>query len=80
MDQVNELLVLIKGVKMNDALVATSFIVRRVHPYKERVHVGFDFEGDTNGTRERTERPSTDDVIRRAAKLFAPNTSFSVQG
>ena len=30
MDQVRELLGLIKGVKMNDALVAASFIVHRV--------------------------------------------------
>ena len=34
MDQVRELLSLIKGVKMNGELVATSFIVRRVQPYK----------------------------------------------
>ena len=30
MDQVRELLSLIKGIKMNDVLVAASFIVRRV--------------------------------------------------
>ena len=45
-----ELLSLIKGMKMNDALVVASFIVRRVQPYKERAHVGFDFKGDTDGT------------------------------
>jgi len=37
MEQVRELLGLIKGMKTNDGLVATSFIVRRVQPCKERV-------------------------------------------
>ena len=36
--------------KMNGALVATSFIVRHVQPYKERAHMGFDFKGDIDGT------------------------------
>ena len=34
MDQVRELLGLIKGIKMNDILVAASFIVRHVQSYK----------------------------------------------
>ena len=50
MDQVRELLHLIKGIKMNDVLVAVSFIVHHVQPCKERAYVGFDFKGDTNGT------------------------------
>ena len=75
-----ELLGLIKGVKMNGALVAVSFIVGRVQPCKERAHAGFDFKGDTDGTRERTERLSRDDVLEQAARLFAPNASFSVSG
>ena len=50
MDQVKELLGLIKGMKMNGGLVAASFIVRHVQPYKERAHMGFDFKGDTDGT------------------------------
>ena len=32
MEQVRELLGLIKGMKMNDGLVASSFIVRRLQP------------------------------------------------
>ena len=52
MEQVRELLGLIKGVKTNGGLVAASFIVRRVQPCKERAHAGFDFMGNTNGTRE----------------------------
>ena len=43
--QVRELLGLIKGMKMNDGLVAASFIVRRVQPCKERAHAGFDLRG-----------------------------------
>ena len=80
MDQVKELLGLIKGVKMNDALVATSFIVRLVQPGKERAHMGFNFKGDTDDTRERMERLSWDDVLEWAIELFAPNASFSVLG
>ena len=78
MEQVRELLGLIKGVKMNGGLVAASFIVRRTQPCKERAHVGFDFKGDTDGTRERTERLSKDDVLEQAIGLFTPNASFSV--
>ena len=80
MDQVKELLGLIKGVKMNDTLVVASFIVHRVQPCKERAHVGFDFKGDTDGTLERTERLTRDDVLEQAVELFAPNASFSVSG
>ena len=50
MDQVKELLELIKGMKMNGVVLAVSFIVCRVQPYKERAHLGFDFKGDTDGT------------------------------
>ena len=60
--------------------MAASFIVRRVQPYKERAHAGFDFKGDSDGTRERLERLSKDDVLERATGLFAPNASFTVSG
>ena len=78
MEQVRELLDLIKGVEINGELVAASFIVRHVQPYKERAHAGFDFKGDTDSTQERTERVTRDDVLERAAELFAPNASFSM--
>ena len=80
MEQVRELLDLIKSMKMNGILVAASFIVHRVHPCKERAHAGFDFKGDTDNTRERTERLTRDDVVERAAELFARKASFSVSG
>jgi len=54
MEQVRELLDLIKGVEINDEMVAASFIVCRIQPYKERAHLGFDYRGDDDGTWERT--------------------------
>jgi len=62
MEQVRELLALIKGVRTISGLVAASFIVRRVQPYKERAHPAFEFKGETNGTRERPEMLSRDVV------------------
>ena len=56
MEQVKELLELIRGMKMNRVVVAVSFIVHYIQPYKERAHPGFDLKGDTNGTLERMER------------------------
>ena len=78
MEQVRELLDLIKGMEINSGLVAASFIVHRVQPCKERAHLGFDFKGDDDGTRERTGRLTRDDVLEQAIELFAPNTLFSV--
>ena len=50
MEQVKELLSLIKGMRTNGGLVAVSFIVRRVQPCKERAHPGFEFKGETDDT------------------------------
>ena len=50
MEQVKELLALIKGVKTNGGLVAASFIVRYDQPCKERAHAAFDFKGETDST------------------------------
>ena len=80
MEQVKELLNLIKGMKMNGELVVASFIVRRVQPCKERAHVAFDFKGETDGTQDRTEMLSRDVVQERAAKLFAPLALFNLPG
>ena len=64
MDQVRELLGLIRGIKMNGVLVVASFIVRCIQPYKERAHTGFNFKGDTDGTWERMERLLKEAVLR----------------
>ena len=50
MEQVRELLALIKGVRTNNGLVAASFIVCRVQPCKERAHPAFEFKGETDST------------------------------
>ena len=76
MEQVRELLSQIKGMKTNGGLVAASFIMRRIQPYKEKAHAGFDFKGDTNNTRERSEALSRDEVVEWATELFAPLASF----
>ena len=69
-----------RGMKVSGVMVVVNFILCRVQPCKERAHLGFDFKEDTVGTRERMERLSNEAVLRRAAKLFAPNASFSMPG
>ena len=77
MEQVRELLNLLEGIEISGELVAVSFIVCRIQPCKERAHPGFDYRGDDDGTRERTERLTKQIVLERAVELFAPNASFS---
>ena len=78
MEQVRELLDLIKGMKINDGLVSACFIERHVQPCKERAHVGYDFKGDNDGTWGSVERLTKDEVLEQAAELFTPNASLSV--
>ena len=78
MEQVKELLALIKGVRTNGGLVAASFIVRRVQPCKERAHLAFKFKGETDGTRERSEMLSRNICEERAAELFALFSLFNM--
>ena len=65
---------------MSGVVVAVNFILRRVQTCKERAHVGFDFKGDTDGTRERTKNLTKEAVLHWAAELFAPNVSYTVPG
>ena len=80
MEQVRELLALIRGVRTNGGLVAAIFIVRRMQPCKERVHPTFEFKGETDGTRERPEMLSRNVCEERDAELFAPFSSFNMSG
>ena len=80
LEQVRELLSLIKGVKTNGGLVVASFIVRRVQPCKQRAHPAFEFKGETDGTRERPKMLSRDVVEERATELFALFASFNMSG
>ena len=80
MEQVRELIGLIKGVKTNGGLVVASFIVCRIQPCKEGAHPAFEFKGETDGTREMLEMLSRDVVQERATELFAPLASFNLPG
>ena len=80
MEQVKELLELMRGMKISGVVVAVNFILRRVQTCKERAHVGFDFKGDTDGTRERMKNLVKEAVLHRAAELFAPNVSYTMLG
>ena len=64
--------------RTNGGLVAASFIVHHVQPCKERAHPAFEFKGETNGTRERSEMLSRDVVQEQAVELFAPFATFSM--
>ena len=74
----NEILELIKGMKMSGVVVAVNFILRRIYPYKERAHPGFDFKGDTDSTQERTKNLTKEVVLHWAVELFAPNVSYTM--
>ena len=80
MEQVKELLELIRGMKMSGVVVAVNFIMRRVQPCKERAHPGFDFKGDTDGTQERTKDIVKDAMLHQATELFTPNMSYTMMG
>ena len=80
MEQVKELLDLIKSVRTNGGLVAASFMVHCIQPCKERAHPDFQFKGETDGTRERPEILSRNVVEERTAELFAPLASFRLSG
>ena len=63
MELVRELLELMRGMKMSGVVVAVNFILCHVQPYKERVHLSFDFKGDTDGIWERTKRLTKEVVL-----------------
>ena len=80
MDQVKELLELIRGMKMSRVLVTVNFILCCIQPCKETAYMGFDFKRDTDGTRERTENLAKEAMLHRAIELFAPNVSYTMLG
>ena len=80
MDQVKELLDLIRGVNINGGLVAVSFISCRVQPCKERAHPAFEFKGKTDGTREKPDMLLKEVIEERAAELFTSHVSFNMPG
>ena len=79
-DQVKELLDLIRGVNINGGLVAVSFISRRIQPCKERAHPAFEFKGKTNGTWEKPDMLLKEVIEERAAELFTSHVSLYMPG
>ena len=47
---------------------------------EKRAHAAFDFKGEIDGTRERTEMLSRDVVQEWAVELFAPLALFNLLG
>jgi hypothetical protein len=52
MEQVREILQLIDQRRLDGVIVASNFVLHRVQPCNERAHPGFEFRGDTDGTRK----------------------------
>ena len=65
---------------MSGVVVAVNFILRRILPCKERVHVGFDFKGDTNGNQDRTKNLTKEVMLHWVTELVAPNISYTLLG
>ena len=52
MEQVRELLALIDRRRVDGVIVVMNFTFWRRQPSKERAHPAYEFQGDTDGTRE----------------------------
>jgi hypothetical protein len=70
MDQVRELLALIDRRRLDGVIVASNFVFWRVQPSKERTHPGFEFQGETDGTREVPEEIDQEEAKWRLAMMF----------
>ena len=70
MQLVRELLKLINGKSLDRVIVAMNFTFRWVLPCKERAYPGYEFQGDTNETREVPEEIDRDEIKCRILILF----------
>ena len=70
MEQVKELLTLIKRRRVDGVIVVTNFTFWRCQPSKGRAHPTYEFRGDTDGTQEVLEPIDRDKVIWRVGVLF----------
>ena len=70
MEQVKEILTFLDCKMIDGFCVAMNFIFRRIQPYKERVHRGYEFRGETDSTREVPEQIEHDEVLRHAMMLL----------
>ena len=64
MEQVRELLALIDRRRVDGVIVVTNFTFWRCQPSKERAHPTYEFQGDTDGTREVPELIDREEVMR----------------
>ena len=71
MEQVTELLALIDWRRLDGVIVATNFTFRRVQPRKERAHLGYEFQGETDGTWEVPKEISRDEAKWRISMMFS---------
>ena len=47
MEQVKEMLTFLDRKRVDGVCVVTNFMFQRIQPYKERVHPGYEFRGET---------------------------------
>lgn len=76
MSQVEELMKILKKIRLDGVRVAISFICRRIQLNKERVNPVYGYAGDGDITREAPEKLDKGDAYARAQKLFSFDTKL----
>lgn len=74
MNQVEELLDILKTIKLDGVGVAVSFVCRQIQPSKERIIPAYEFTGVDHVTREAPEKLEKGDAYFRLQKFFATST------
>jgi hypothetical protein len=67
---VQELLGLFDRNRIDGPIVVTNFISRRVQPYKERVHLMYEYSRSDDVTQESLEGLPSEEIDRRLAQLL----------
>lgn len=73
MHDIPELMKRIKALKdkgVTGESVAYSFFERRIQPLQQRVHLSFEYQGETDLSRMAKEIPSNEEILRRVTRLF----------
>lgn len=70
MTQVNELIAMVDFSKMNGVLVASTFVIHRIQPLRERVNFMFEYQGKEDPSEERKESLEKSEVTNRLSKIF----------
>jgi len=79
MEQVRELLWLTNHRRFDGVIVVMNFMFRRIQPCKERAHPVFEYQGDTDGTREVPEEIARDEIMRWIEMLFNLTGQVSIR-